>query len=376
MKARICVVTFYNQNYGAFLQAYALQKFLINAGYDPFVLNYNYSKDHTVFGVPLIRIKSPYSFVKSVIYRMLIYKTSRKNDRVISEAAEKNIVQSAYYRTYDEVVNNPPYAEIYVVGSDQVWNPNIFEQGFPSRLLLFANNQSSVICSYAASIGILYLNGAKKRAFLEGLRRFDSISVRESRAAITLKDVTDKKILVHRDPALLLSANEWSEFSKSVYDSKPYVFLYLAQKSPDLINYAKNIARKNGWAIVNCPAGVRYSIKCENKNGILNNVLSPMEFVGGIKNAAYVVTNSFHCLVFSIHFKKKAYVQIPPKGSARLAELINSIGLERLTNPEEMIDSEIDRTYENADAFLSNVRSSALEYFADMERIWKEKNAD
>ncbi len=361
---KVCVVTFYKRNYGAFLQAYAFQKYLESNGFDATVLNYNYYKDRTVLGVYLGRIKRPVAFIKSLAYTILRYPVSSKRDRVMKAGADRLIKQTDCFNSYRKLKKYPPIADIYLVGSDQVWNPNMAEQGLLSRLLDFAPKGKSVLCSYAASLGTTKLSEHSKTLFTEKLKRFSFISVRESSSVEMLKEATSLDIQVHKDPTLLLKTSEWSQFAVKTETDKPYVFLYLAQNSPELVSYAKKIAAQNNWGILDCQSSANYKI-LDSICG--DRILSPMEFVGGIRDAAYVVTNSFHCLVFSIHFRKKAFVKLPPKGSERLSELIDGMNLFRLKDEKEMTDQDVLETYKEVTSFLDRERRHAKEYIGTLK---------
>lgn len=368
--SKVCVVTLYKHNYGAFLQAYASQRFLEDLGYEAEVLNYDYYRDRTILGVYIGRIKSPVSFGKSVVYKMTRQGVAKARDAIMEKCADETIRQTPYCRSYKKLKKNPPEADIYITGSDQVWNPNLQEQGFPSRLLEFVPDGKKVLCSYAASVGVKSFSDKAKALFRENLKRFDRISLREASSVPLLKEVTDKEPVLHKDPALLLNADQWDRFAKKIDTDKPYIFLYLAQRSPELVAYAEKTAKEKGWGIVDCHANVNYEIS-ESVNG--KRILSPQEFVGGIRNAAYVVTNSFHCLVFTIHYQKKAYVKLPPMGSSRLSELMESMKLERLSDPKEIADSELDGIYHYAPEYLNAERERAKEYFLSLDELLKAK---
>jgi hypothetical protein len=367
----VCVVTLYRHNYGAFLQAYASQRFLEQLGYDAIVLNYDYMKDNTVLGISIKKIRKPVSFAKTILYRLTRLSVAKEKDRILSNSADQKIKQTSYYKHYTELCKTPPNYDVFIVGSDQVWNPEISEQGFPSRLLGFVpDNSKSVLCSFAASVGTDHFSENDQEMFRKNLKRFDAISLREESSVSLIKQVTDKDIAIHKDPALLLDDKQWSEFATDPYPGKKYVFLYLAQKSPELVGFAEKIAKAHDWGLVDCHASVNYEL-----NGTLNGkkILSPMEFVGGIKNAAYVVTNSFHCLVFSIHFQKKAMVNLPPKSASRLMELIENMKLHRLMEEKEIYDGEEVEIYRNTFDYLKNERFKAKKYLSGLADISAKK---
>lgn len=370
---RVCVVTLFKHNYGAFLQAYALQRFLESIGYEAKVLDYDYYHDRTILGIYIGKIKTPVSFAKMIINRVLRLGVIKKRDDVLEECANRVIKQTEHYRSYRSLKKKPPEADIFIVGSDQVWNPGLSEQGFLSRLLEFVPNGNYVLSSYAASMGVKSISEDAKKAFHNNLDRFDCISVREADSISLLSPLVKTEIEVHRDPSLLLDAGQWNDFCEAIPAKKPYVFIYLAQKSPELVSYAEEIAKRNDWDIVKCPGNVNYSI---SNNIIGDRFITPMEFVGGIRDAAYVVTNSFHCLVFTIHFKKKAYVILPPKGASRLGELVSNMKLFRLTERSFISDEEIEQIYENEPAFMAKERQHAKEYLLHLNDIFLLKNED
>lgn len=369
---KVCVVTLYKHNYGAFLQAYALQQFLKDKGYEPCILDYDYFKDNAILGISTNRIRNPVSFLKSIAYRISRYRVFRQRDVLLDQCAKKMMNQTKYYKHYLDVKKDPPMADIYITGSDQVWNPTISGQGFASRLLDFAPENGSVLCSYAASVGVKEFSRKVQYEIRNHLKRFDRISVRELASAEMIRDLTDKVIVLHKDPALLLTKEQWDRFQVKVESQKPYIFIYLAQNDPKLVAYASHLSEQQGWDVVDCHGSINYHINhCVNGN----RILSPMEFVGGIRNAAYVVTNSFHCLAFTIHYKKKAFVKMPPNGAGRLSELIHAMSLERITVPELISDSELVGIYNKTEACLASERKKAEEYFSDLNEVLKKKRA-
>lgn len=367
---KVCVVTIYKHNYGAFLQAYALQRYLEKIGYEASVLDYDYFKDHAILGISVKKVKNPVTFAKSLIYRTLRYGVSKERDRILEKCAKETMIQTQYYKTYEAVKKEPPEADIFITGSDQVWNPTISEQGFLSRLLEFAPNDHLVICSYAASVGVKAFSDEVRKLVMDNLNRYDCISVREPASADVIRDLTDKEILFHKDPALLLTSEQWDLFAEKIESKKPYLFIYLAQKDPDLVKYAVELAKEKGWDIVDCHGSVNYHIEnCINGK----RIFSPREFVGGIKNATYVVTNSFHCLVFSIHYKKRAYVKMPPKGSGRLSELIENMSLDRITQPQFIKEEEVNDIYSKTNSYLETERKKSQEYLRGLKTILEAK---
>lgn len=367
---KVCVVTFFKHNYGAFLQAYALQRVLLDLGCDAEVLDYDYARDRTFLGIPFAKARNPLLFLKAVLYRLMRRPVQKRIDRVFQECAAQLIRQTPYYRTYREVKASPPEADVYLVGSDQVWNPGMAPQGFLSRLLDFVPPGPAVLASYAASMGKVGLSLREKELFKANLERFDGLSVRESSVLEVLAGLTDKAIEIHKDPALLLSPEEWGPFAQDLPFRRPYLFVYLVQNDPALVAKAKQLAQENGWGIVACQASANYSIP-GSLDG--NAVLSPREFVGGIRGAEYVVTNSFHCLVFTIHYQKRAFVKFPPHGADRLRELVDDMGLQRLTEDRLVRPDELPSIYARVRPRLEAERRRTQNYLRHLLDLVRQK---
>lgn len=367
---KVCIVTFFKHNFGAFLQAYALQRMLGLLHADAELLDYDYARDRTFLGVPFSTARRPLVFSKSVLYRLMRRRVRKETDAIFRECAERLIPQTRYYRTYKDVKATPPDADVYLVGSDQVWNPEMAPQGFLSRLLDFAPEESRVLASYAASIGKNTLSDHDKKMFMEKLARFDALSVREASSAALLDGLTDKPVLIHKDPTLLLTSDEWDEFARNVPFRKPYLFLYLVQNDFSLVSKAVHLAKDNGWGIVDCHSSANYSLP-GSLNG--NGLLSPPEFVGAIREAEYVVTNSFHCLVFSTHYRKRAFVKFPPRLSGRLRELVEACGLRRLTQDRLVESTELEDIYARIPAHLASEREKAKKYLENLLEIARNK---
>ena len=367
---KVCVVTFFKHNYGAFLQAYALQRVLMELGCDAEVLDYDYARDSTFLGVSIYKARNPFRFLKGILYNAIRRPVRTRIDLVFQECAARVIRQTRYYRTYREVKSSPPEADLYLVGSDQVWNPELAPQGVLSRLLEFVPKGPKVLASYAASMGKTMLSPKEKELFKANLERFDGLSVRESSAEAALSGLTDKPIEIHQDPALLLSSADWGAFAQELPYRRPYLFVYLVQNDPALVAKARTLARENGWGIVACQASANYSIP-ESLDG--NAVLSPQEFVGGIRGAEYVVTNSFHCLVFTIHFGKRAFVKFPRRASDRLRGLVDAMGLQRLTEDRLVQPDELPAIYAQVRPHLESERIRAQNYLRNLLDIVRQK---
>lgn len=233
--------------------------------------------------------------------------------------------------------------DLFITGSDQVWNFAI-THGDTAFLLDFVTD-SKKKSSYAASFGFDYIDEAAKPVFARLLPQFTHLSVREQSGAALVKQITGKDVPVVLDPTLLLSQAHWASFAAPI-QQKGYVLLYLMNENDKIISFAKNLAQKKGLSL-RC-------ISFEKIKGISCFGGTPEEFVGYFQNAAYVVTNSFHGLAFSINLNKNFFVDwLPPSWPANPR-------LENLLHVTQLQDRLIDQIKTNYDQPIEGTKVNAL----------------
>lgn len=314
----IGLLTFHRaNNYGAVLQAYALQHAIEDCGKDceylDIVFNKSIKNKENLSNTYLNKITSITKLNAKFKNRIRGSKFNKFREKYIkiSEEISGNDIQVKDSDKYDK----------YIVGSDQVWNFAI-TNSTKSFLLHFVdtNKQKN---SYASSFGIDKLTNAQSRIFSRYLSEFDNISVREEQGKRIISEITNKEVNICLDPTLLLNEEAWSMVWKRPRKKK-YVLLYAMADSDGLINTAKKIARLKNIPIFSI--GLKRKIK-----GIKNiETASPEQWLGLIKYADTVITNSFHGTVFSINFKKNFFVEYLPDGwtvNSRLEDAVNKFGL-------------------------------------------------
>ena len=230
---KVKTVTFHlANNYGALLQAFALQQ-ILQKKYDAEILNYDntfISDNYRVFK-PINKnpIKTIYHLFKDIIN----YNQEKK--RVLAfDNFRKKLYLSDYFSDKDE--KKLPEADAYIVGSDQVWNP-FLTNGVDSIYTLKDVKKSKKI-SYAASSGNLKYIEQYKTEFLKNIQQFDAISVREKNLKEYLsKNLKGKTVETVLDPTLLLSKNEWINLckDKKIENKLEEWLVFLSQDDPDMI---------------------------------------------------------------------------------------------------------------------------------------------
>lgn len=359
MKQKVGMVTIYRKNYGAFFQAYALQQVLVELGYDPQIIRYDHYRDFAIWGVPLKNIRNPFSFVKRMMVELVRRKEHLERERVFQESVRKHIRESdGYYPSYRALQKAQPQYDIYLVGSDQVLNPDLASKpAYNVRLLNFVN--SGVKASYAASAGVGFLDKKWLSEIRKALSSFDFISVREESLAESIQQELHLEVQRHIDPTFLLGREEWGRFAQipSCINDKAYIFYYRVLPQEALLETASKISQETGL-----PVFVADGNDCFEHMLRPDGYLSPEEWMGALINAAYVVTNSFHGTALSVRLNKKVCVVVPPAGKARVIELLQNCNLNRLTEKKVISDQELTILYEKANRYFETEGTRAKEY--------------
>ena len=247
------------------------------------------------------------------------------------------------YYSSEQLQKKPPRADVYVAGSDQIWN-TFSENGKEPGYYLDFGKESIKRISYAASLATSTIKEEYKVFIKEKLARFNAISVREKTGAKLLIDLGIDNISVVLDPVFLLDKSEWKQLSLkgNLYglSHESYVLVYdFLGNDDNMISFVKAYAKEKSLKIV--------SINDFSERGYADiniNNAGPLEFLSLIDNAACVVASSFHATAFSVIFEKEFYT-FNLKGhnnSSRMLDFLSTIGLQDRMNSEDIIDNSID----------------------------------
>lgn len=359
---KIGMITFHSaHNYGAMLQVYALQKTLLNNGYQAEIIDYRDKKIMSGYKLFKLNKKNLYtiikSFASSLFFLIPNYMRAKRFNNFLKKYLKTTKIK---YKSEKELKDNPPDEDIYIVGSDQVWNTALTGSLKDAYTLNFGKDNVKRI-SYAASIGKSEIPDTLKDIFKEKISKIDKISVREEQAKELLSGLINKNIDVVLDPTLLLEKEKWmSLIEKKEKEKEKYIFIYGIGERDRLYKIANYFSEKTNLKLVHF----------DNKNKGYKNVLKsaysdgPIEFLNLIKNAEYVIAQSFHGTVFSLIFRKKFFV-IPDKTtSSRVINLLKKLGLEdRIINSiEEIGDYDREINYEEVESKLKFEREKSLEF--------------
>jgi hypothetical protein len=233
-----------------------------------------------------------------------------------------NITENTY-RNIQELKSNPPLADIYFAGSDQIWNPSLPNGNDPAFFLNFAPS-NAIKASYAASFSISELNQTVFPFMKQMLSSFHHISVREKSGLRILESLGISGGTLVSDPVFLLDESHWQSMCNYPVGEK-YVFVYDQENNASIKEAAKALAKAKNLRIF-AISGLYPKFYAHKR---INNA-GPIEFLGLIKNCDYCLTNSFHCMAFSLIFKKQFFLfkRNHENVNSRMLDLLSYLDLE------------------------------------------------
>lgn len=315
------VITFHSaNNYGAILQTWALQKVLKDYGIDAGVIHYHpdiidrlYDPLFMEHGIKrqLKKMKLTVSNRQSLIRYDKFQRFLTKNFKLIGD-----------FETYQELCQARLDLDVYITGSDQIWNPDHTGGFDPAYYLCFAEQEKRKL-SYAASIGSDYIIPKYKEYMRSSLSSFAGISVRESSIQEQVQEIAEKPVSVVLDPTMLLTKEDYEEIKVKSTRKEPYILVYMVEKNEQVISLANTLSVSLGLPI----------IQRRNVHGFKNELESfytadAGEFLGLMEAAEYVITNSFHGTVFAVLYEKPFVSMLHSDTGSRTEDLLRELGLQ------------------------------------------------
>lgn len=332
---KVGIITIHKiNNYGSVLQAYSLQKAIEDLGFRVEIIDYEFPNGfHTENKYAIhgkIQSNEP-RWIKFLFSTALV-----KQHRGIRNFVEKQLHLSAHgYSSPEELTESPPLYDVYVTGSDQLWNPR-YCNGDPAFMLHFAPDNALKI-SYAASIGTDKLPDELHPVYRNLLGRYAHIAVRENSGADVIKGITGKNATVVLDPTLLLNRDQWNEIAvKKRQYNKKYILCYFLNYTFNAFPYVDKltgyIQEHTGYEVVRVA-------RPPHKLGICHTHYeagaSPEEFLALIRDAEIVLTTSFHGTAFAINYGKPVFTIVQGRNAndSRQASLMENLGLDKQILP-------------------------------------------
>ena len=361
---RTGLITFhFAHHYGAQLQAYATMRAIQGLGHGCEIIDYRLP--HTTRTNQLFKKGGGVRGMASDAHTALHYGAfQRRFQRFEAFVAEQMKLSPERYTAFDQLRAAPPEYDVYVAGSDQIWNPYIFQsQEFdPSFLLSFVREGRCI--AYAPSLGVPELPADKAAQLRDFLAPFSALSVREKRGQVLLKEAAGREARVVLDPTLLLNGEDWGALAAPPRHQGPYILCYFVSDPAEAAPYALALSRRTGWPIVQL-AGARRKI--EGASEIVFDA-GPREFLGLFRHASAVVTNSFHGAAFSLQFRKNFFTSMSPRERSeptfsRIYSLLSRLGCaDRIIGLDTTAPVEAAMDYDKVYQRLDEARTDSLAY--------------
>lgn len=347
---KIGIITIHKSpNYGACFQSFALYSFVTSLGHDCEIIDlhrpthndYVYSQKYVEYRKPQESLSQQF---KKSIKRLLKGKYASGVTPLTDEAAAKfeqfnnPINCSIPYLSIDQLYANPPLYDVYMTGSDQLWNPTM-RFCIEPYFLTFAPSGARKI-SYATSVAVSSLRPNEERDYCQWLKDYESIAVREQSAVKLVSRLSGKEVTQVSDPTFLLSYDEWTRYSSNIDIHEPYILLFTLGYRKDLAEYVLKLSKESGIKMVYLCLSHPY---INNVPYTIERNAGPSEFLTYIANAEMVITDSFHGTAFCMHMHTKnffTYISNKNRGS-RITDMLDKFNLS-----DHLLDDSLDKSYD------------------------------
>lgn len=316
-------------NFGAVLQAYALQKWIQDRGCDCEVIDYRNVELERHYRLFPETNGSAKKFVGGIVN----FPIRASRSKAFSEFREKYLNCSPVYTENDIHLANDRY-DGFLFGSDQIWKNELTgdDRNYLGAFITEPRKRNA----YAASFGKTDIAPELVDGYAKELSKFRNIAVREESGKTLVKQLSGREAQVVVDPVFLLDTEQWNAVCSPKRPKFKYILVYhLLGESTRLKAYAQQLSRSTGYKIVELQAFARL----RKSNVIPRYADSPSDFLNWVRNAEYVITDSFHCTAFSVIFEKKFWSGIQTgKGanSTRVGNLLGHLGLQDRLLPTNM----------------------------------------
>ena len=354
---KIGIITFHRAvNYGAVLQAYALQHALEGLGAQAEILDYRNRYIESCY--------DPYSLkgnkLKALAKIALLGGVRRKKNEAFRSFNKKYLrLSESVYKDSEQLAGAEKFYDAFITGSDQVWNTGCADFD-PAYFLTFVKDKKKKN-SYAASFGLTEIPKEYEAEYKKRLAGYRQISVREAQGRALVKELTGRDVPVVLDPTLLLTEKDWAAAAHDI-PHKGYILLYSVLESDGMFAYARRLSKETGLPVL-----YLNDKSFENRDLQYVRGASPEEFLGYFKNADYVITNSFHGTVFSVIFKRRflsdtdVIKEGKPGKNERSQQLLEALSLtQRILTDKANINAPTN--WEAVERELDGLRWKSFEY--------------
>lgn len=366
---KVGLMTCYMNNFGACLQAYALQSTIEHFGYPCEIIKYTPIRSLKEYNFLVTLALQMRSRLKSLHDPNYAYEIARKKN---FDAFKKKYLKfgKAVYNEIEELYAKVPDYDVFVTGSDQIWNPMIHNGANNKAYFLDFVPQGRKRIAYAPSIGLTKLPAACEQEMGELIDRFDAVSVREADGKRIVDQISKKECRVVLDPTLLKTREDWLEMAPPPLVQEPYIFCYIFSDQDYIGNFIQYVQKQLGLKVVTIP----FTKREYESDALKIKSAGPLEFLSLIQNAALILTDSFHATAFSVNLNVPFYSLLrntPDEKNnmnSRIVNILDKVHLSERLIPNEAafptkVELQVDFTASNA--ILNAQRETDLQFLRD-----------
>lgn len=354
---KVGIITFhFAHNYGAMIQAYALQNKISSMGHDTYIVDYrpSYHTRHFSPGINVAQIWTfnPIRLIKNIVKYVLFQPIQNKRYDAFEHFLKYHLRLFPYNPTsvFSEF-------DVIVLGSDQIWDLNHTNYVFDGPY--FGEFFRCRVVSYAASSKMKTLTKDQEEGFKERLKNLYMISVRETSLKNLLQPLSSKPIYVNLDPTLLVDKSAYDRLNLSRPIKERYVLIYELYELKEVRRMAEMYAKYHNARVISLVAFFDW----KKRSSRYDQVASPEQFLAYIKNAECIFTTSFHGTALSIVFHKPFYtIKRNTVSDLRMQSLLSQLGLlsQFVEKTEKVYNCNID--YSGIQSRLDNLRRESDDY--------------
>lgn len=342
-------------NFGSILQTIASYETVKQLGYEPIIINYipkRATLKHYIKGA----FASPIRFAWRSIFLPIYLKYHSIYHRYLARYVD---ISTPIYDS-DSFVDKCPKSEVYIVGSDQVWN-SLHNEGFNGRYFFEGIDKNAHKIAFCSSFGRSEIDALEQKKVKGLLDGFKAISVREDSGVDILNKIGIKSEQLI-DPTFLFTKEIWWKYASQRIEKEPYVLVYTPYNTVNasiIYGSARNLADKYGLKVVT------FSWKAKRESLADRTVLfaDPGDFLSLMQHADYVITNSFHGTAFSINLNKQFWVFQPSAFSTRIESILKLTGLRDRMLMGKITDDDIMRIdYKDINTILESERKKSINF--------------
>lgn len=327
---KIGLLTFHaSHNCGSMLQTFALQSILQDLGYNVEIINFSNTNQKKLYSI-FYENNNLKNILKNVILFFHINKIKNTNLEYQKFIYDNfNLSENSFERT-NELKEDLFDYNIYVCGSDQIWNTVICD-GDDAYFLPFVKKHLKI--AYAPSFGAKNPKKFKKeyQKYAQFIASFDFVSVRENNGQKWIKDLTGIDVPIVLDPTLVVNKEKYTLIECPLQLPEKYIFYYAPGYMKDITKFVQKVAKKYNLPVVVFNSKQFYVKGLNLKRFIIPKLENPSTYLWLIKNAQIVFTTSYHGTIFSTIYRKVFWTLKNTdmfEDDDRVRTLVNQLGME------------------------------------------------